>query len=145
MLANTDSPDVLARDLRRSISAFVRAVRKDTGTVRTAQSETLDLLDRMGPMTVAALAQKRGASHQTMRLVVAKLDADQFVRQDADPADRRGRLVSISSAGRDNLERERSVRVSRIEAAIERELSPNDRVLLQAAIPIIDRLTRSSD
>lgn len=145
MIANTDSPDVLARDLRRSISAFVRAVRKDTGTVRTAQSETLDLLDRMGPMTVAALAQKRGASHQTMRLVVAKLDADQFVRQDADPADRRGRLVSISSAGRDNLERERSVRVSRIEAAIERELSPNDRVLLQAAIPIIDRLTRSSD
>lgn len=113
--------------------------------MRTAQSETLDLLDRMGPMTVAALAQKRGASHQTMRLVVAKLDADQFVRQDADPADRRGRLVSISSAGRDNLERERSVRVSRIEAAIERELSPNDRVLLQAAIPIIDRLTRSSD
>ncbi len=143
-IADTDSADALARDLRRSISAFVRAVRKDTGTLRTAQSEALDLLDRMGPMTVAALAQKRGTSHQTMRLMVAKLDADELVRQDADPADRRSRLVSISSKGRDTLKRERNMRVSRIEGAIQRVLSPSERVHLRAAIPILDRLTKSS-
>jgi DNA-binding MarR family transcriptional regulator len=144
-IADTDSADALARDLRRSITAFVRAVRKDTGTVRTAQSEALDLLDRMGTMTVAALAQKRGTRHQTMRLVVAKLNADELVRQEADPADRRGRLVSISSKGRDTLKRERNMRVSRIEDAIQKELSPSERVHLRAAIPILDRLTKSSD
>ena len=55
---------LLARDLRRSIGDFVRAVRQDTGTARSAQSETLDFLCRLGPMNVAAVAGARGVTHQ---------------------------------------------------------------------------------
>lgn len=132
----------LAHDLRRSISAFVRAVRQDTGTVRSAQSETLDLLQRLGPMNVAALAEKRGVTHQTMRLVVAGLETDGLVQQDADPADRRSRLISISPAGSDALTLEREARASRIEKAIQALLSPAQQELLRAAIPILDRLAQ---
>lgn len=131
---------LLAEQLRRSVSSFVRAIRQDTGTTRSAQSETLDLLQRLGPMNVAALAGKRGVTHQTMRLVVAGLDADGLVQQIADPIDRRSRLVAISPAGDGALARERQARTSRIEEAIRRSLSSDERDLLRAAIPILDRL-----
>lgn len=140
-----DIASLLARDLRRSIGTFVRAIRQDTGTVRSAQSETLDLLHRLGPINVATLAEKRGVTHQTMRLVVAPLNAAGLVQQDADPADRRSRLVSLSPAGRDALAREQDARASRIEDAIRSRLSPDDQDLLRAAMPLLDRLATRLD
>lgn len=135
----------MARDLRRSIGDFVRAIRQDTGTERSAQSETLDLLHRIGPMNVAALADRRGVTHQTMRLVVAQLVAAGSVRQEPDPKDRRSKLVSIAPAGRDTLVREQDARTSQIENAIRTRLSPRERDLLRAAIPILDRLVMPPD
>lgn len=135
---------LLARDLRRSVSGFVRAIRQDTGTVRSAQSETLDLLDSLGSMNVASLAEKRGVTHQTMRLVVAQLAANGLVQQVADPADHRSRLVSIAPAGRNSLAREQELRESRIEAAIASRLSLHEQDVLLAAIPILDRLAGPS-
>lgn len=136
---------LLARDLRQSIGSFVRAIRQATGTTRSAQSETLDLFHRLGPMNVATVAEKRGVTHQTMRLVVAQLDAAGLVQQDADPADRRSRLVSISPAGRDTLAREQDARTSRIEDAIRTRLSPGEQDLLRAAISILNRLAMPMD
>ncbi|UAK25541.1 MarR family winged helix-turn-helix transcriptional regulator [Sphingomonas nostoxanthinifaciens] len=143
--ANGDRSDEarLANDLRRSVSAFVRVIRQDTGTVRSAQSEALDLLHRLGPMNVAGLAEKRGVTHQTMRLVVAGLDTDGLVHQGADPSDRRSRLVKISPAGCAALAQERQVRTSRIEHAIQSQLSPGERDMLRAAISILDRLAEA--
>ncbi len=70
------SPDVadLAEDLRSAVSAFVRTVRYDTDTPRSAGSDTLELLDRAGPANIAALAQVRNVKHQSMRLVTAQLE-----------------------------------------------------------------------
>jgi DNA-binding MarR family transcriptional regulator len=130
----------LAADLRRSVSGFVRAIRQDTGTIRSAQSETLDLLEKLGPMNVATLADRRGVTHQTMRLVVAQLEAAALVRQAPNPADRRSRLVSIAQEGVIALERERAARTSRIQDAIEARLSGSEREVLRAAITILDRL-----
>lgn len=135
----------LADDLRRSVSGFVRAIRQDTGTTRSAQSETLDVLDHLGPMNVAALAEMRGVTHQTMRLVVAQLETSGLVTQEAHPSDRRSRLVSISTAGLDALARERLARTSRIADAIQCRLSPNERVLLRAATVILNRLAAGSE
>ncbi|WP_454883890.1 MarR family transcriptional regulator [Sphingomonas oryzagri] len=139
-----DAAELLARDLRRSISTFVRAIRQQTGTVKSAQSETLDLLHRLGAMNVARLAERRCVTHQTMRLVVAQLDADKLVRQDADPADRRSRLISITPGGIDMIVRQKEARESRIEDAICRLLSRRERELLRSAIPILDRLAESA-
>lgn len=130
----------LAHDLRRSVSAFVRTIRQDSGTVRSAQSEALDLLHRLGPMNVATLAEKRGVTHQTMRLVVAQLEATGSVKQQPDPADRRSRLVSISPAGRDAVLREQNARASRIEEAIRTRLSVDEQQMLRAAVPLLERL-----
>lgn len=140
-----DGADRLANDLRRSIADFVRAVRQNTRTIRSAQSETLDILDRHGPMSVAALAEKRGVTHQTMRLVVSQMQVAGFVRQAANPVDRRSRLVSISATGRTDLEREKGARTSRIAKMIFMKLTSREQEQLQAAILIQDRLTTSLD
>jgi DNA-binding MarR family transcriptional regulator len=136
---------LLAADLRRSIGGFVRAIRQDTGTTRSAQSETLDILVRSGAMNVATLAARRGVTHQTMRLVVAQLEALHLVRQDPDPSDRRSRLVSISPAGGAELEQEQAARASRIEASIRTRLSPGECDTLRAAIAILDRLAEPTE
>lgn len=91
-------------------------------------------------MNIAALAGKRGVTHQTMRIVVAGLDAGGLVQQAANPADRRSRLVTISPIGGAALARESDARASRIERAIRTRLFPAEQELLRAAIPILDRL-----
>ncbi len=135
----------LAHDLRRSVSTFVRAVRHNTGTQRSAQSETLDLLQRAGPMSVASLAGRRGVTHQTMRLVVAQLEVNGLVRQETNPVDRRSRIVTLTPAGNDALEREREARTANIEEAIRRLLSPQEQGVLRAALPLLDRLSQLPD
>lgn len=130
----------LAHDLRQSVSRFVRAIRQTSGTARSARSETLDLLDRLGPVNVARLADARGVTHQTMRLIVAQLDASGLLQQEIDPSDRRSRRVSLSPAGRHALEQERDARVATIADAIQTRLSPEERDLLCRAIAILDRL-----
>lgn len=130
----------LAEDLRRSAGDFVRAIRHDTGTERSAQSDTLDLLHRHGPMNVAALAERRGVTHQTMRMVVAQLAASGLVRQEPDPQDRRSKLVSVEPAGREAIVQEQKARSSRIADAIVTRLSRQEHEVLRAAVPILARL-----
>ena len=91
------------------------------------------------------MAEKRGVTHQTMRLVVAQLDAIGLVRQEADATDRRSRLVSITPAGRDTLAQQQDARTSRIEDAIRTRLSPDEQDLLRAAILILARLAMPPD
>jgi DNA-binding MarR family transcriptional regulator len=136
-----DDAAMLAEALRRSVSSFVRAVRHGAGTVKSAQSETLELLESLGPMNVATLAERRGVTHQTMRSVVAGLETEESVQQHADPSDRRSRLVSITPEGQLVLARGRAARACHIGEAIRTLLSPADLELLQAAIPILDRLS----
>ena len=136
---------VLAEELRRAVGAFVRVVRREADDARTAQAETLGLLDRDGAMNVAALAQVRGVKHQTMRLVVAQLDAAGLVRCDPDPGDRRSRLVLISDAGRGELARGRAARASRIEALILATLSREERGVLREAVALLARMSAAGD
>ncbi len=134
----------LAERLRQAVGAFVRAVRTEAEAGRSAQAETLGLLDRGGPQNVAALAQARGVTHQTMRLIAAQLEAAALVRSDPDPADRRSRLLSLSDAGRAELARGRQARASRIEDLIRTGLSPAERDILSASVALLERMSASA-
>lgn len=134
----------LAEDLRHAVGSFVREVRRNTTGGSTAQDETLALLDGCGPMNVAALAHARGVAHQTMRLVVAQLEARGLVRSSADVADRRSRLFSISAAGQRELERARQMRAAGIAAMIETSLSEDERASLRDLIAVLNRMTAAA-
>ncbi|HLP70044.1 MAG TPA: MarR family transcriptional regulator [Rhizobium sp.] len=130
----------LAEDLRAALGRFVRLVKNEANTPTTSQSETLSLLDRSGPLTVAELANLRNVRHQSMRLVTAQLELDGLVGKLPNPADGRSRLLSITQKGREELSRSRKARTLKIAALIEERLSNQDRQTLQAAILIIERL-----
>ncbi|WP_085082862.1 MarR family winged helix-turn-helix transcriptional regulator [Azospirillum oryzae] len=130
----------LAEWLRDTISRFIRSVRNETDTPTTSQSETLLLLEKRGPLSVAELANCRNVRHQSMRLVTAQLETEGLVCRLPNPADGRSQLLSITEKGREGLSRSREARTSKIAALIEERLSEEDRRTLEAAIPIIERL-----
>lgn len=134
----------LAEELRRAIGTFVRVIREETATERSAQSETLGLLAREGAMNVAALAQRRRVTHQTMRVVVAQLVADGLVERSADSADRRSWQLSLSRAGRAQVLRDRGTRAARIGTLIGTTLSVAERKQLRTAIGLLERLSAAA-
>lgn len=134
----------LAEELRRAIDAFVRVTREKTATEKSAQSEALGLLDREGAMNVAALAQQRSVTHQSMRVVVAQLIADGLIERSPDPGDRRSWLLSLSATGRAQMLRDRDARASRIGALIETTLSVAERKHLDASIGLLDRISAAA-
>jgi DNA-binding MarR family transcriptional regulator len=136
------SPEVadLAEDLRSAVSAFVRTVRYDTDTPRSAGSDTLELLDRAGPANIATLAQIRNVKHQSMRLVTAQLEEDGLVERTPDPQDGRSVLFAVTPRGRDRLRAGRAARAARIAELIAARLTPAERAELRAAVRLIGRL-----
>jgi DNA-binding MarR family transcriptional regulator len=130
----------LAEDLRRAVGIFVRSIRTQSDTPTTSQSETLSILDRAGPLSVAELAAHRNVRHQSMRLVAASLEENGLVERLPNPADGRSQLISITAEGQAELSRSREARTQRIAALIGERLSDQERQALRAAIRILDRL-----
>lgn len=135
----------LAEELRRAVSTFVRVVREKAGTEKSAQSEALVLLERDGAMNIAAMAQRRNVTHQTMRVVVSQLEKDGWVERSLDPQDGRSQLVALSNAGRAELARTRRARSSRISAMIEKTLSQEEREHLRMFITLLDRISATTE
>ncbi|PKR87851.1 MarR family transcriptional regulator [Pleomorphomonas diazotrophica] len=131
----------LGEELRRVVGGFVRSVRRQADTPSSAQSETLALLDRQGPMSVAALAAERRVKHQSMRLVVAQLEEGGLVTRLPNPEDGRSHLLALSDKGRAALERSRAARRLEIAALIGARLTGEERRLLRAAIGLIEKLS----
>ncbi|MNE30125.1 MarR family protein [compost metagenome] len=130
----------LAEALRVALSRFIRGVKTGAQTPTTSQSETLSLLDREGPLSVAQLADRRNVRHQSMRLVVGQLETEKLIGKMPNPADRRSELLFLTEEGRTSLCRARQARTAKIAERIEERLSEEDRRALDAAIRIIERL-----
>lgn len=130
----------LAENLRRVIGKFVRAVRSQAETPTTSQSETLALLDKEGPSSVAELAIRRNVKHQSMRLVVGQLEAEGLVGKMPNPGDGRSQLLSLTAKGQETLSRSREARTCWIANVIEDRLSDQERRTLRAAIDVLERI-----
>lgn len=131
---------VLAENLRVAVGKFVRSVKTQANTPTTSQSETLSLLDRAGPLSVAELADRRNVKHQSMRLVAVQLEAEGLISKMPNPADGRSQLLSITDKGEKVLSRASEARASQIASLINDRLSAEDRQTLSAAVGIIERL-----
>jgi DNA-binding MarR family transcriptional regulator len=134
----------LAEALRRAIGTLVRVIREKTATEKSAQSETLGLLEREGAMNVAALAQRRGVTHQSMRVVVAQLVSDGLIERRRHPDDGRSWLLSLSRAGRAQVRRDRRARSARIGMLIEATLSAAERDQLRASVELLNRISAAA-
>lgn len=130
----------MAEDLRRVIGNLVREVRSGAQTPSSAQSETLGLLDRHGPLSISAMAGYRHVKHQSMRLVVAQLEQHQQVTRGPDPADARKQLIQLTGQGREALEQSRHQRSDWLAVQLKEKTTAAQLQTLGEAVKILEQL-----
>lgn len=130
----------LAESLRRVTGSLVRLVRAQADSPSTAQSETLGLLDRDGPLSITALAGRRGVKHQSMRLVVAQMESAGLLRRKANPDDGRSFLFALTAAGSRAVAAGRLARADWMADALEQRLSAAERQAVARAVKALEKL-----
>jgi DNA-binding MarR family transcriptional regulator len=97
--ANLDTVAVAAR-LRLSTVRLARRLRQESDAALTpSQLSALASIERHGPITLGALAERERVSPPSVTKVVTKLDAAGLVARRLDDADRRVAWVSITPSG----------------------------------------------
>jgi DNA-binding MarR family transcriptional regulator len=97
--ANLDTTAVAAR-LRLSTVRLARRLRQESDAALTpSQLSALASIERHGPVTLGALAERERVSPPSVTKVVTKLDAAGLVARRLDDADRRVAWVSITPSG----------------------------------------------
>jgi DNA-binding MarR family transcriptional regulator len=139
----TETDRVAAR-LRAALGPLLRRLRqvRPDGELTLSQTSVLVRLDRDGPATASELAAAEGIRPQSMSPLVTALLARGLIGREPDPGDRRRMVLSPTSAGHGALSGARAERARRLAAAIDAELTPAERDLLAAAIPLLERITR---
>lgn len=94
-------------------------------------------------LTLGELAAAEQVRPPTITRLVAALEADQLVARTPDPTDARVTRISATAKGERLLHEGRLRRVAALAEAM-RKLSPRERALVAAALPILERLARGS-
>jgi DNA-binding MarR family transcriptional regulator len=130
-----------ASRLRLALMRLARRVRHEAlgGDVTQSMLSALAVLDRRGPMTLGELAAAERVQPPSMTKIVARLEEAGLVVRQVDGRDRRVAWAQVTDAGHRFVERSRS-RGSAYLARRLRTLSDEDRALLEAAVPVLERL-----
>jgi DNA-binding MarR family transcriptional regulator len=105
-----DADAQLANDLALAVLRLARQLRfrRSESPVSLTQLSALATLSKEGAMTPGALAVRERVRPPSMTRVIASLAELGFVARTAHPADGRQVLVSVSEAGSDLIEAERT-------------------------------------
>jgi DNA-binding MarR family transcriptional regulator len=129
--------------LRLAAGRIARKLRQaKAGTTGLALSEmsVLARLDREGSSSPTALAAAEGVRPQAMAVTLAALEERGLITRRPDESDGRRAVVSIGSAGRELVADRRSRSARYLADTIESEFTAAERQLLEAALPLLDRL-----
>jgi len=108
------------------------------GLSLTAAS-TLKRLAKGGPQRLSDLHAAEGVTQPAMTQLVTRLEREGLAERGSDPADGRVVLVSITDAGRAVVERRRANYAAALAAVLD-ELAAEDRAVIVAALPAMERL-----
>ena len=93
-----------------------------------------------GPTTASALAAVEHVTHQAITQTLAALKRTGLVRSEADPADGRKSVISVTPAGHRLFESAIASRDAWLARAIENVVSPRERAALGKSIELLERL-----
>lgn len=136
----TPAPD-LASSIRLSVMRLarrLRAERSDT-SLTLSQTAALATLDRSGPLTPGELAALERVQPPSMTRIVASLQDAGLVERRPHHSDRRQVLLEVSARGRALLREDRRRREAWLARRLA-ELDADERAVLRAAAPLLDRL-----
>ncbi|WP_250519186.1 MarR family transcriptional regulator [Caballeronia sp. ATUFL_M1_KS5A] len=140
-----DEVMVLAESIRDVVGRFVRSVREHSGTRSNAQNETLAQMERVGPVSISALAQSRGVTHQTMRLIIMKLVDAGLLDLMQDAKDGRAYLVHLTQSGKAQLCKDRKARTEWLTEVLLARTSESERRKLAEAIGVLVKIAGAAD
>ena len=123
------------------LSRRLRTERPDTGLSLT-QIATLGTIERHGSLTPREIADHERVQPPSMTRVLAGLEELDLIVRTPHPNDGRQHLVSLTKGARDLLREDRRRREAWLAQRLA-ELTVQERELLAAAAPIIDRITRA--
>jgi DNA-binding MarR family transcriptional regulator len=132
----------LAHELRDTVGRLVRRLRLEPGPP-VAQLAVLGRLDREGGRAgigVSDLAAAERMRPQSMAQTVRDLETAGLVSRRPDPDDGRRWFVELTPAGRELLRTTRAHREGWLTAALERELSADERAALADALALLSRV-----
>jgi DNA-binding MarR family transcriptional regulator len=127
----------LAGALDRLVTLLPRLTPR--GGLSMVAAATLADLERRGPRRITELAETQCVTQPAMTGLVGRLAAGGLVERAADPADRRGVLVSVTHDGRAVLAARRQARAATLATLLE-DLDADDHAALAAAMGAITRL-----
>ena len=135
--------------MRISISRLARRLRVERlglGGTETALSDiqlaALAALDRHQEMTPGELADHEKIQPPSMTRVIAVLEERNLVQRAAHPTDRRQVVLTVTAEGRALVNRVRRRREAWLAQRLQ-ELTPEERAILRAAVPILEKLSQS--
>ena len=123
------------------LSRRLRTERPDTGLSLT-QIATLGTIDRHGSLTPREIAEHERVQPPSMTRVLAGLEQLGLIVRTPHSHDGRQHLVSLTKDAQDLLREDRRRREAWLAQRLA-ELTVEERELLAAAAPIIDRITRA--
>jgi len=136
----------LASSLRVSIARLNRRLRTERGDsdpqVSVGGVAVLALLYREGERTIGQIASAERVQPPSLTRTVACLEKEGLVERLPNPADGRQVVLRLSAAGHDALMADRRRRDAWLNHRL-RELTPDERAVLRAAAPILERLSNS--
>jgi DNA-binding MarR family transcriptional regulator len=143
-VARTDTG--LASSLRISVARLSRRLRSErhpeNELLPVGQLSVLGTLFRDGPRTVGQLAAVERVQPPSMTRTVNCLEEGGYVVRRAHESDGRQVVVALSARGEETLAADRKRRDAWLAQRL-RELTPDERRLLRAAAPILERLAHS--
>src|SRR5487761_921996 len=142
----TRSDAGLATALRISVSRLARRLRVERAAGLTELSATqlaaLAVLDKHGPMTPGELAEHEKVQPPSTTRVIAVLEERRLVMRVPHPTDRRQVVLSATDEGRALVSQSRRRRDAWLAKRL-KELTPEERALLRAVAPILEKLSQA--
>jgi DNA-binding MarR family transcriptional regulator len=139
----------LATAMRISISRLARRLRVERlglGGTETVLSDiqlaALSALARHDSMTPGELAEHEKVQPPSMTRVIAVLEERGLVRREPHATDRRQVILTVTNEGRDVVQRVRRRREAWLAQRLQ-ELTPDERQILLAAAPILEKISQS--
>jgi DNA-binding MarR family transcriptional regulator len=143
----TRSDAGLASALRISVSRLARRLRVERqaeglASLSDTQLAALAVLEKHGAMTPGELAEYEKVQPPSMTRVIAVLEERHLVMRAAHPTDRRQVVLTVTEDGRALVVQARRRRDAWLAKRL-RELTPEERALLRAAAPVLEKLSQA--
>jgi len=144
MLTNVLTADhQLISALRGSVLRLSRRLRLElNGDLTLTQLSVLGTINREGPLTIGELAAHEHVKPPSVTRTITCLEDAGLVTRSTRDDDRRQVNVTLTEAGAALLDETRRRRDAWLREHLD-ELSPDDRRVLEAAAPLLDRLAQS--